>query len=192
MPSPSAVIWRSTWMRYPAATAAATADAVFSMPATPSWRPRWATGRAVSQGRLDCERDIGRRPPAARSGDLECAFDLDRGIQRQHRDADGRTGVPPLVGECRDHQVGSAVHHLRRIEEIRLGIDEAAEPHHARHLVEVADRGLDLSQEVDGAGARRALAVLDRNAVAELALGDELALGVEAELPGNHQQIAGT
>ena len=43
-----------------------------------------------------------------------------------------------------------------------------------------------------GASARRLLSVLDRDAAAELALGDELAVAVEAELAGDRQQIAGT
>ena len=36
-----------------------------------------------------------------------------------------------------------------------------------------------------------ALALFDRDAGAELALGDQLALRVEADLPGHEQQIAG-
>ena len=96
----------------------------------------------------------------------------------------------PFLGEGGHHQVGGAVHDLRPIEEGRNSTDEAAEPHHANDLVEIAERRLDLCQHVDGAGARRLLAVLDRHVGAELALGDQLALGIEAELSGYDQQIA--
>ena len=95
-----------------------------------------------------------------------------------------------LVAERRDHQVGGAVHHLRTVDETRRRIHEAAEPHDAHDLVEVAERGLDLGEKIDRAGARRLLAVLDGDAAAELALGDELA-AVEANLAGYHEQIAG-
>ena len=71
------------------------------------------------------------------------------------------------------------------------GIDEAAEPDHANHLVEVAERSLDLRQQVDGATARRGVALLDGDAGAELALGDQLALRVDANLAGHEQQISG-
>src|SRR5262249_24481423 len=61
---------------------------------------------------------------------------------------------------------------------------------HLLDLVEVANGGLDLRQHVDPAGARRFLAVLERYAGAELALGDELAAAVEADLTGNEQKRA--
>ena len=89
---------------------------------------------------------------------------------------DGGTGVPALVAEHRDHEVGGAVHHLGPVEEVRLGIDEAAEPDHADDLVEVAERRLELRQQVDRAGARGGLALLDGDAAAELALGDQVAV----------------
>ena len=47
-------------------------------------------------------------------------------------------------------------------------------------LVEIAKRGLDLREQIDGATARRFLAVLDRNLGPELALGDQFAVGIEA------------
>ena len=73
----------------------------------------------------------------------------------------------------------------------RRGIDEAAEPDHAGDLVEIAERRLELCQQIDRAGARGGLAVLDRHVVAELAGGDQLAFVVEAELARDHQEIAG-
>ena len=77
-----------------------------------------------------------------RSGHFEQGLDLDGGIERQRRDADRRARVLALVAEDGDHQVGSAVHHLRAVEEARRGIDEAAEPHHPRDLVEIAEAAL--------------------------------------------------
>jgi hypothetical protein len=64
--------------------------------------------------------------------------------------------MPALVAEHLDHEIGSAVHDLRSVEERRGRIDEAAKPHDPHHLVEVAERDLDLGQKVDCAGARRA------------------------------------
>src|ERR1700737_4207993 len=96
-----------------------------------------------------------------------------------------------LVAERRDHQVGSAVQHLRPLEKVRRRIDEAAEPDHANHLVEIAERGLDLRQQVDRATARRGVALLDGDAGAKLALGDQLAFRVDANRAGHDQQISG-
>src|SRR3954454_9390569 len=170
MASPSAESWMSTSMEKLPAIAAATAPGMFStMPREMSCKPRWATGRAVNQS--------GARMG---SGNLEHALDLDRRIGRQRGHADRGAGMAALVAEGCNHQVGGAVQHLRPIEEIGRGVDEAAEPHHANHLVEVAERGLDLREQVDPAGPRGGVALLDGDAGAELALGDELALVVHA------------
>src|SRR6202035_3779733 len=185
MASPSEVSWMSHSMAKLPATAACAAAGMFSiMPRAASCSPRWATGRAVSQS--------GARTWASRrSGNLEQSLDLDRGVCRQRGDADGGAGMAALVAEGQNHQVGRAVQHLRSVEKIRRRIDEAAEPDHAHHLVEVADRGLDLRQQVDGATARGGIALFDGDAGAQLALGDQLALGVETDLTGDEQQVAG-
>src|SRR6266481_2019253 len=96
-----------------------------------------------------------------------------------------------LVAECRDHQVGRAVQYLWSVEEVGRGIDEPAEADHPNYLVEVAERGLDLRQEVDGATARGGTALLHGDAGAKLALGDQLAFRVDANLAGHEQQISG-
>src|ERR1700712_1733430 len=184
MASPSAVSWMSHSMAKFPATAAAAAPGMFSMmPRARSCRPRWATGRAVSQS--------GARIRMLRLRDLENTLDLDRGIGGQGRDADGRPGMAALVAEGCDHQVGGAVQHLWPVEEIRRRINKTAEPDPPHHLVEVAQRGLDLGQQVDGAAARRGIALLDGDAGPELALGDPLAFGIDADLAGHKQQIAG-
>src|SRR3990167_2964279 len=95
-----------------------------------------------------------------------------------------------LVAEHVDHQIGGAVHHLRSVGKAGRRIDEAAQPHDPGHLVELAEHRLDLRQQIDGAGARRLLAVLDRNAAAELTFGDQFALRAETQLTGHHQQVA--
>src|SRR3989442_14161229 len=102
MASPSDVSWISTSIAKLPAIAACTAPGMFStIPREMSCKPRWATGRAVSQA--------GAR---ILSGDLKHAIDLDRRVRRQRGDADGSTGMAALVAEGCDHQVGCTVQHL--------------------------------------------------------------------------------
>src|SRR5580704_937228 len=184
MASPSAVSWMSHSMpKLPSIAACAAAGMFSMMPRAASCRPRWATGRAVSQS--------GARTRPLLLRNLEDSLDLHGRIGGKRSDADGGAGMAALVAEGRDHQVGRAVQHLRSVEKIRRRIDEAAEPDHAHHLVEVADRGLDLREQVDGTTARGGIALFDRDAGAQLALGDQLALGVETDLTGDEQQVAG-
>src|SRR2546429_1776441 len=148
MATPSDVSWISSSIAKLPDTAACTAPGMFStIPREMSCRPRWATGRAVSQA--------GAR---ILSGDLKYAIDLDRRVRGQRGDADGGAGMAALVAEGCDHQVGSAVQHLRPIEEVGCGIDKTAEPHHAHDLVEVAEGGLDLREQIDRAALRRRVA----------------------------------
>src|ERR1700754_884550 len=99
MASPSAVSWISTSIAKLPAIAACTAPGMFSMmPRAASWRPRWATGRAVNQS--------GALIAGILSGYLKNSFDLDRRVRRQRGDADGGTGMAALVAEGCDHQVG--------------------------------------------------------------------------------------
>ena len=139
------------------------------MPLALSWRPRWAIGFATSQS----ER---------RSFDFEHPFDFDAGVERQFRDADGGTGMAPLVAQGLDHQVRGAVHDGSEAGEGRDRIDEAAEANAANDAVEVADRGPELSQHIDGAEARCLLARFRRD------LGAELALVRSASLPSSPRQ----
>src|SRR6478735_10891408 len=185
MASPSDESWMSTSIEKLPAIAACTAPGMFStMPREMSCRPRWATGRAVSQSGA-------RNAVSSVSGDLEHAFDLDRRIRGQRGDADGGAGVAALVTEGGDHQVGGAVENLRPIQEVRRRVDEAAEAHNAHDLVEIAERRLDLGQQVDGAAAGGRGAVFDGHAGAELALGDQLAGRIEANLARDEQQVTG-
>src|SRR6266496_1185955 len=114
MASPSDVSWISTSMAKLPAIAACTAAGMFStIPREMSCRPRWATGRAVSQ--------VGAR---ILSGNLKHAVDFHGCVRRQRGDADGGTGMAALVAEGCDHQVGGAVEHFWPIEEIGRGIDK--------------------------------------------------------------------
>src|SRR4051812_12480341 len=117
--------------KFPATAPEAAAGMFSIMPRARSCRPRWATGRAVSQS--------GARIRSTRSGDLEDAFDLDRGIGGERRAADRGPGVPAFVPEGCDHQVGRAVQPLGSVEETRRQIEKTAEPDHPHHLVEVAE-----------------------------------------------------
>ena len=63
-------------------------------------------------------------------------------------------------------------------------------PDHLLDIVELAERRLDLGQQVDRTGARRLLAILDRYASTELALGNQFAVGIEANLARYEQQRA--
>src|SRR6266566_5897187 len=174
-------------MAWPAATAASMADCVFSMiPAAASCNPRCAMGRAISQSRPAMPENAGTK----RSIDFERAFYLDGRIQRQRRYAHRGAGMPAPVAEDRNHQVGCAVHHLGSVGKAGSRIDEAAEPDHPDDLVEVAEAGLDLGQQVDGTSAGRPLPVFDRHFAAEPALGDELAVGAETDLSGYEHEIS--
>src|SRR5450756_2140827 len=108
MASPSALSWMSHSMPKLPAIAASAAPAMFSMmPWARSCRPRWATGRAVSQAGARTLRDSLR--------DLEDALDLHRRVGGERSDADGGAGMAALVAEGRHHQVGRAVQNLSLI-----------------------------------------------------------------------------
>src|ERR1700693_1667899 len=108
MASPSALSWMSHSMPKLPAIAASAAPGMFSMmPRARSCRPRWATGRAVSQSGARTGRGLLR--------DLEYSLDFHRRVGRQRSNADGGAGVAALVAEYLDHQVGSAVQHLRPV-----------------------------------------------------------------------------
>ena len=57
---------------------------------------------------------------------------------------------------------------------------KTAKPHHADDLVKIAQPRLDLSEEIDGARAGGALAVLNRYLCAQFSLGDQFSIPIEA------------
>ena len=63
--------------------------------------------------------------------------------------------VTACIAEHFDHEIGRAIHHGGQGGVIGLRIDEAAEAHDARDLVEIAERDLGLRQQIDRPGARR-------------------------------------
>src|ERR1700756_1134917 len=190
MASPSELNWMSHSIAKFPSTAATAAPGIFSiMPRARSCRPRWATGRAVNQWGAGTQ--ISWLTKSLRLRDFEDSFSLDCRVGWKHGDADSGAGMAPLVAEGRYHQVGGAVQHFRSIQKIRGRIDETTEPDHADHLVEIAERGLDLRQQVDGATARRGIALLDGNPGAKFALGDQLAVRSDANLARHKQQVAG-
>src|SRR5689334_2568222 len=100
----------------------------------------------------------------------------------------------PASPNTADHQVGSAIDHLRMISEFRHGVDEADELDDAPDTVKIAVAGgLELGQDVDGTESRRLLRLLQGNRVADLAQMLELAIferhptGREHEIPGAHE-----
>src|SRR5258708_19435984 len=108
MASPSAVSWISHSMLKLPSIAAFAAPGMFSMmPRERSCRPRWATGRAVSQS--------GARIWCGPLRDLENSLDLDRRVPGKRRHADGPACLAALVADRRPHQVGGAVQNLREI-----------------------------------------------------------------------------
>ena len=61
-------------------------------------------------------------------------------------DADGGAGVAALLAENLGDEIGGAVHRRGQRLVAALDAEEAAEPDHARELVEVADDGLQLAR----------------------------------------------
>src|SRR5262245_4429390 len=98
--------------------------------------------------------------------------------------------MTPLVAEGGNHKVGGAVQHFGALQEARRRVDESAQPYDPYNLVEIAHRGLHMRQQVGGASACRFLAVLYGYTSTKLALSDELAAGVEADLAGYEQERA--
>src|SRR4051794_3387329 len=125
------------------------------------------------------------------SADFEGCLDLYRDAAGQRAVADSGPGVPAGIAEHFDHQVGSAVDHLRHVGEVGRAIDEAAEPQATPNPVEIAAAGdAQLSQDIEGAEPRRRPALVNGNAAAELA--DMTALAIpDAELAGYEDEIAG-
>ena len=88
---------------------------------------RGSTGvRVPSANARACSDEVPRA--AARVGsdsaDLDDHLDLDRGVERQHRDADRGAGVPAGVAEDLADQLGGAVGDPRLPGEVRGGGDE--------------------------------------------------------------------
>jgi len=79
----------------------------------------------------------------------------------------GGPGVPALLAEDLDDEVGGAVHHLRLVAETGRRIDEAGELHHPLDAVEITERCLGLGEDVDGAKPGGCPTILDPELGAE-------------------------
>src|SRR5437879_13429289 len=118
MAAPSDVSWISSSIAKSPDIAACTAPGMFStIPREMSCRPRWATGRAVSQA--------GAR---ILSGNRKHAVDLDRRVRGQRGDADAGAGMAALVAEGCDHQAGGAAPHHWPSAELRRGMHTTTGP----------------------------------------------------------------
>src|SRR5689334_10492387 len=149
-------------------------------PLDASCNPRWATARSVSQSSFA----IGL------SDDFERALDFDSCIRRQSCHTDRAASVPALIPESLDHEVGRAVHHVGAVGKSGCRIDETTQSYDARDIVEVAERVLELRQQVDRTGARGLLSILDRDARAQLSFCDQSAVGAKAKLPRDYERIS--
>ena len=135
-----------------------------------------ADGKLVAQGQLGAGVSIEDGQKAARA----CAINILCQIKAALGDLDKVVRVVRL----------GAVHHLGPVRETGRRVDEAAEPHHPHHLVEIAERRLELRQQIDRAGARRSLALFERDRGAELAFSDQRAV-LQAKLARHEQQASG-
>ena len=68
-----------------------------------------------------------------------------------------------------DHQIRTAIDHLRKGLKVRMCIDEAAKLYHALDLAEVTDCCLALRDQVDGAQAGSGLTSFQIHILAEAA-----------------------
>ena len=73
-----------------------------------------------------------------RLSNLKDCIHLHRHVVRQRADADGGRSVAPFLAENCHEQIGSAVDHLRVIEEIRRRIHVSTNPYTAYKAAEIA------------------------------------------------------
>ena len=70
--------------------------------------------------------------------------------------------MAPGIAENLDEKRRGSLDHLGLIGEVRVAVYKTAEPDHLNHLVQVAAAGiLEVGDKVEGAKARRLLALLD-------------------------------
>src|SRR6516165_5224144 len=150
----------------------------------PSCSPRCATGRAVSHSIAvhTVASATPRGSGSAPSCNFENSIDLDGRITGQHGDAHGRARVPSFISEHIYHEIGCPVHHFRTLKKGGVRIDEAAQTNDTRYPIKIANRGFDLGEHVDRAGARRFLAIVHRNSGPKLTFGNRLAACIKTDL----------
>src|SRR5215475_12648450 len=95
------------------------------------------------------------------AGDFKNTFTFDCGVPGQGGHSDCGAGVPSLVTKNLDHKIGGAVHYFGAVNETCRRIDESAQTHDPRDLVEVAQSCLQMCQQVDRTGTCRLLSILN-------------------------------
>src|SRR5690606_5234981 len=110
-------------------------------------------------------------------------LDLHRRAEGEGGNPDCRARMPAPLAKHLHHEVGGPVHDLRLIPEVRRRVDKADELYELDDALQITERGAGLGEDVDGAQARRLLAVLEANPGAELALAGQPAR--------THGQLAG-
>ena len=105
---------------------------------------------------------------AAMSARFDDRLDFDGDAAWQGSDADRRAGVPAAFAENIGQEIRGAVHHEMRIGEIRDGVDEADHLYEAHDALEIAERRLQLREDVDGAEPRGCAPLVDWNIPARL------------------------
>src|SRR5579863_1044931 len=101
--------------------------------------------------------------------DREQRLDLDRRVQGQRRHADRGAGMDTGGAQHIRDQVGRAVDYFMLFDKVGCGCDEAAQADTAADAAEIAERGLRLGQDIDGAQPGRALSVFQAYCGAKLA-----------------------
>jgi hypothetical protein len=130
-----------------------------------------------------------------RVAQLEDQFHLDRGVQRQLRDADGRAGVETGVSEELAYELRGTVDDLRLAVEARGGGGVACNLDDPCYPVQATGRSRGGGEAVQGAEAGCSFCLLQGYVRANLACCVELA-PCEGELAGGEDQgpvrVAGT
>src|SRR5262249_47693733 len=121
------------------------------MPFASSCSPRWAIGR--------CNQSSASRDMAIALVHREDRVDLHRGAKRETRTANGDAGMPSFLPKHFHDQLGGAVDHLRMIEETGRGVHKAVQAQTLHDAIEIAERGLGLSEDIERGKSRRLLAL---------------------------------
>src|SRR6516164_2157362 len=122
--------------------------------------------------------------------DRDDSLDLDRNLIGQHDIADSRAGVPTSIAEDLHEEIGTAIDDLRRIVEVRRGIDHTKELDDKIDAVERAERIAHGGKQAQSDQPRAPIAFLNADVDAEFA-GELLAVGVARALAGEIKDVSG-
>src|SRR5437764_5645078 len=122
--------------------------------------------------------------------DRDDAFDFDRNLMGQHDIADGRTGVAAGIAEHFDEKIGTAIDDLRRVVEVRRGIDHTEELDNEVDAVERAQRIAHGGEKAEADQPRAPVSLVNVDIDAELS-GQLLAVGIARALAGEIKNVSG-